>query len=331
MKNIAIIGGSGFVGTRLIDILRSNYSVKNFDKVIGPFNQDITTLLDIRDKQKVINSIHGFDTVILLAAEHRDDISPISLYYDVNVQGTKNVLDAMDKNGIKNIFFTSSVAVYGLDKDNPDEEHPSDPFNHYGKSKWEAEQVLRNWFESDPNNKVLNIIRPTVIFGERNRGNVYNLLSQIQSGRFLMIGNGDNCKSMAYIGNIVAVIKFSIENLVHGYQVFNYVDIPDFNMNQLVGHVKQILHKRNVTIRMPFYIGLLGGYLFDILAMVTNKKYKVSSVRVRKFCATTKFNANKIKQLGFIPPYTLEDGLSKTINYEFVDNTDNDNIVFITH
>ena len=152
----------------------------------------------------------GKQTVVLLAAEHRDDVSPTSLYYDVNVQGTQNVLEAMDVNGVTNIIFTSSVAVYGLNKENPDEDHPADPFNHYGKSKWQAEEVLRAWYNKDPINKSLTIIRPTVIFGERNRGNVYNLLRQIASGKFLMVGKGANCKSMAYIKNIVAFIKFHL-------------------------------------------------------------------------------------------------------------------------
>ena len=131
-------------------------------------------------------------TVVLLAAEHRDDVAPTSLYYDVNVQGTKNVLAAMDKAGVKNIIFTSSVAVYGLNKKNPNEEHAADPFNHYGKSKWQAEEVLREWYRKDAETKSLTIIRPTVIFGERNRGNVYNLLKQIASGNFLMVGKGTN-------------------------------------------------------------------------------------------------------------------------------------------
>ena len=58
--------------------------------------------------------------------------------------------------------------------------------------------------------KAINILRPTVIFGERNRGNVYNLLRQISSGKFLMVGKGENKKSMAYVGNIVAFIKCAI-------------------------------------------------------------------------------------------------------------------------
>jgi UDP-glucose 4-epimerase len=84
----------------------------------------------------------------LLAAEHRDDVTPVSLYYDVNVEGMKNVLEAMEVNNVKRIVFTSSVAIYGLDKNNPDESFPAEPFNHYGKSKWKAmREVLQEWYE----------------------------------------------------------------------------------------------------------------------------------------------------------------------------------------
>ena len=81
------------------------------------------------------------------------------------------------------------------------------PFNHYGKSKLEAESVIKDWYSQEPENRSVTIIRPTVIFGERNRGNVFNLISQICSRKFIMIGNGLNKKSMAYVGNVVAFIK----------------------------------------------------------------------------------------------------------------------------
>lgn len=150
------------------------------------------------------------------------------------------------KNGVKNIIFTSSVAIYGLNKHNPDENHPHDPFNHYGKSKWQAEEVLREWYNKAPTERSLTIIRPTVIFGERNRGNVYNLLKQIAGGKFMMVGAGTNYKSMAYVGNIVEFIKYKLKNVAAGYEVYNYVDKPDLNMNQLVAEVEQSLNKRSL-------------------------------------------------------------------------------------
>ena len=70
-----------------------------------------------------------------------------------------------------------------------------------------AEKVIKEWYENEPDNKSVTILRLTVIFGERNRGNVYNLLKQISSGKFIMIGKGENKKSMAYVGNIAALIK----------------------------------------------------------------------------------------------------------------------------
>ena len=168
-------------------------------------------------------------------------------------------------------YFYSSVAVYGLNKKNPNEEHPADPFNHYGKSKWQAEVVLQGWYKTHPDWNI-NIIRPTVIFGERNRGNVYNLLKQIASGKFLMVGNGNNKKSMAYVGNIVAFTKFLMENKTTGYNVYNYIDKPDFNMNELVGHVSKVLNKHIPTTHFPYWLGMLGGYGFDLLAKITGKK-----------------------------------------------------------
>ena len=119
-NNVLIIGGSGFVGTCLIKRL-NNKSIYNFDKNPSLLFPEITTIGNVLDKSALNNNLQNINTVILLAAEHKDNVYPSSLYYDVNVQGTKNVLDAMDENDVKNIVFTSSVAVYGLNKSNPNE------------------------------------------------------------------------------------------------------------------------------------------------------------------------------------------------------------------
>lgn len=317
MKNIILIGASGFVGTRLIDDSVNQFTFSNLDKNNSAKYSNITTIGDVRDQDFLDENLLNQDTVVLLAAEHRDDVSPVSLYFEVNVQGTKNVLEAMDKNGVKNIIFTSSVAVYGLNKTNPNEEHPADPFNHYGNSKWQAEEVLRDWYQKDPENRSLTIVRPTVIFGENNRGNVYNLLKQIASGKFLMVGKGNNKKSMAYVGNIAAFLKYQLENIKSGYQVFNYVDKPDFSMNELASQVETSLNKNIPSTHFPYWLGMLGGIGFDVLSFITRKKFSVSSVRVKKFCATTQFDAAKAHSNGFKAPFTLSEGLNNTLQYEF--------------
>ncbi len=315
---ITLIGGSGFVGTRLIDLLSQNtFELSNIDKQQSHFFPDITVISDVRDREKLVSLLRGTDVVVLLAAEHRDDVSPISLYYDVNVTGMQNTLVAMEANGVKRIVFTSSVAVYGLNKKNPDENHEKDPFNHYGKSKWLAEMELEKWYQTHPDWNI-NILRPTVIFGERNRGNVYNLLRQISGGKFAMVGKGENKKSMAYVGNIVAFIRFLIEDGKEGYHVYNYIDKPDFSMNELVAHVSKVLNKHIPAVHFPYWLGMTGGYCFDVLAWLTRKKLAISSVRVKKFCATTQFDATKVQHTGFKAPYTLGEGLARTLEFEFV-------------
>ena len=313
---IKVIGGSGFVGTFLIDRL-NGYDVSNLDKKPSLNFQKITTIGDITNKTQV-QIEKNVDCVVLLAAEHKDNVTPTSLYYDVNVQGTKNVLAAMDKSGVKKLIFTSSVAIYGLNKVNPDENHNHDPFNHYGKSKWLAEEVIRDWYFKNPKNKSVSIIRPTVIFGENNRGNVYNLLKQIASGKFLMIGNGKNKKSMAYVLNVVEFIYNRIKKNELGLKIFNYSDKPDYSMNDLIQVVEDEMDNKIPKIHIPYLIGILGGYFFDLLSLLTRKKFPISSVRVRKFCATTQFDSKKAHK-EFNPPYSLRQGLIKTLDTEFKD------------
>ena len=144
-----------------------------------------------------------------------------------------------------------------------------------------------------------------------------------------MVGKGENRKSMAYVGNIVAFVKYMIDDCTNGYNVFNYIDKPDFNMNQLISLVGNVLNKRIPSIHFPYWLGMCGGYCFDLLAKITGKKLPISSVRVKKFCATTEYDASKAMATGFNAPYTLSEGLSRTLEFEFV-HPRKDDVVFKT-
>ena len=123
--------------------------------------------------------------------------------------------------------------------------------------------------------------------------------------------------------NFVEFTKFIIENQTTGYNVYNYIDKPDFDMNQLVNHVSKVLNKHIPTTHFPYWLGMLGGYGFDLLAKITGRKLTISSVRVKKFCATTEFDATKVQQTGFKAPYTLGEGLARTLEFEFIHNASN--------
>jgi nucleoside-diphosphate-sugar epimerase len=348
---VAVVGGSGFVGTRLVKrLLLSGHTVRIADKRPSRDFPDLWFRCDVRNDvdglneypDAHLNEVHpsdiadqstcfgkmrslrevlsGCDVVINLAAEHRDDVSPRTLYDEVNVDGALHVCDACTKLGIHNVIFTSSVAVYGFAPMGTDESGVINYFNDYGRTKWLAEGKYREWLCNDPMNS-LTIIRSTVIFGEGNRGNVYNLLKQIAGGRFPMVGNGKNKKSMNYVENVAAFIEHNLQN-GPGEHLFNYCDTPVYDMNTLVSDVHKYLGKpKKMIFHWPYFLGYYGGICFDCLAFITRKKLPVSSIRVKKFCQNTFFTSSNLAGTGFTPPVRLDDGIQKTVEYEFVKKT----------
>lgn len=328
MRNIYVVGGSGFVGTRLCKIFMklSTDSFHIIDKSISYYFSDKTSIANIRYPID-INLIKDSSIIINLAAEHRDDVTPKSLYDETNVQGAINICDIARKKNISKIIFTSSVAVYGFAPLGTNESGKIAPFNDYGRTKWEAEKIYKDWQSEDPENRTLVIVRPTVIFGERNRGNVFNLLRQIASGKFIMVGDGLNRKSMAYVENVAAFIEYSL-SFKPGIHIYNYIDKPDFTMNQLVGHVNKLLGRSvEIKIRLPFWVGFTLGKIFDALAFLVKKKFAISSIRVKKFCANSVYES-AIDKTGFVPPVPLMEAIEKTVRYEFIEDHQSEQVFY---
>lgn len=315
---VTIIGGSGFIGTKLCALLKSRGAEFNIVDMRSSITfPEFSFIRDIRSPA-FSEGVKLYNALINLAAEHKDDVSPKSLYYETNVEGARNVCEVASKNDIKKIIFTSSVAVYGFAPIGTGENGVINPFNDYGKSKWEAEKVYRDWQLKEPSKRTLVIVRPTVVFGERNRGNVFNLLRQIAVGKFIMIGNGRNRKSMAYVENVAAFLDHSL-GFDPGVHVFNYIDKPDFTMNKLVSHVNGLLGRSTaIKARIPYTLGLVIGFSFDLISKVFGKKFPISSIRVRKFCANSVYESS-ISSTGFLPPVTLMDAIQRTVIFEFVE------------
>lgn len=305
---IAITGASGFIGQRLIALLQ------NAGHECVTIDLRAPSPIDILDLPALTAALKGCDAVYALAAEHRDDVTPRSRYYDVNVKGTQNICEACDAAGIKRVIFTSSFAVYGLNASKPDELSKTAPFNDYGQSKLEGEEVLQKWAKKTDGAQ-LTIVRPVVVFGEGNRGNVYTLVNQIASGKFLMVGSGRNKKSMAYVGNVAAFLQYILNDKGNG-EIYNYADGPDFTMNDLTNVIcTRLGFAKPKTI--PYAIGLGAGMTFDVIARMTGRKFPISAVRVQKFCADTTSNAGKAMRTGFVPPYSMEEGFARFIAADF--------------
>ena len=325
-KKITVIGGSGFVGTNLcrqLSLKQQDFEIIDL-KMSNQFPEKCK-IADVRDAETLRKTITG-DVVVNLAAVHRDDVPDKLEYQRTNVDGAENVALVCEEKGIDKIVFTSTVAVYGFAEPGTDESGAIKPFNEYGRTKFEAEEKLRKWQSKDGNSLI--IVRPTVIFGEGNRGNVYNLLNQIASGKFLMVGKGKNKKSMAYIGNVVAFLE-ACTVTDQKYGLYNYVDTPDLTMNQLVSQVRAKLKgKIGVGPRLPYWLGLLLGYTADLVAKIIGKNLPVSSIRVRKFASSTEFKSANASLDNFEAPFLLSDGVERTLQSEFISPEPNMEIFF---
>jgi nucleoside-diphosphate-sugar epimerase len=322
LSEICLIGGSGFVGSEVSRILQKDgkpFFVSDLRRPSEPHEFEygdvsLLTVADFADRE--------FNTIINLAAEHRDDVKPLERYWQVNVDGARRVCDVARRKGVSRLVFTSSVAIYGFAPPNTGEGGAPNYFNEYGKTKYYAEELYKEWQAEDPANRSLVIVRPTVIFGPGNRGNVYNLLRQIARRRFVMFGSGLNVKSMAYVENVA---KFLVQCTSEkpGVYIYNYIDKPDLSMNQLVEVARKTLFdKSGVGLGMPGFLGITIGVGFDLLAWLIRRPLPISRIRVKKFMATTQFSS-AVSKTGFEAPYTLAEGLEKTLRYEFLeDNRD---------
>lgn len=316
---VLVLGGSGFIGTRLCERFKNSKTpFKILDKRQSfrfKKNYVFSDVRSLNDLELNIDSL-THKVLINLAAEHRDDVYPKSLYHDVNVQGAKNICAIARRKKIKTIIFTSSVAVYGLSIDEASEKSKARPFSDYGQTKYEAEKIYKLWQSEESKSRTLVIIRPTVVFGEQNRGNVYNLFKQIAINKFFMIGDGNNKKSIAYVENVAAFIEYSMK-FRPGIHVFNYVDKPDFSMNELVNLVKKVLNKKPVSgPHIPVIFGIILGRLFDVFSFITRKKLILSYIRIKKFCSNSTYKS-LVSSVGFKPIIPLEQAITNTINYEF--------------
>jgi nucleoside-diphosphate-sugar epimerase len=314
---IGIIGGSGFIGTALARTLAAQgHAIRVIDLEPSRAYPDLWRRADVRDLPALSDAVAGCTTLYHLAAEHRDDVRPATLYHDVNVGGAHHVCAAAEAHGIDRIVFTSTVAVYGDADRELDETAPLRPFNEYGRTKAQAEEVFRDWAARAPERSLV-IVRPTVVFGPGNRGNVYTLLAQIARGRAIVIGDGQNRKSLAYVENVADFLAHAL-TFEPGVQVYNYADKPDPDMNQLVSLAGQTLGVGGGRpLRLPYGLGLGAGLGCDLMARLTGRRFPVSSARVRKYAANTQFANARCLATGFTPRHDLNAALVAVIRQEF--------------
>ncbi|MCC7387715.1 MAG: NAD(P)-dependent oxidoreductase [Phycisphaerales bacterium] len=318
---ILVTGGSGFIGSYFIERLSSEgHELVILDLIDPPawYPRHTYKKGDVRDPAAVKRAMAGCDRVIHLAAAHHDFGIEHDTYYAVNETGSRVLCDGADELGVRDITFYSTVAVYGDAPEPHHEDSPTAPNSPYGGSKLKGEAVFRAWTEKGGGRRAL-IIRPTVTFGVRNFANMYSLIRQIASGRYLEFGEGGNIKSLSYVENIVEATLFLLgkpAGELAPFEVFNYIDKPDLTSRQITHAVYLSLGKGEPRFTMPMWVGLLLALPFDIVIALTGKNLPISSARLKKlYEVQTKFEADKLARAGYTPRIPLVEGIDKMVKW----------------
>ncbi len=317
--NILITGGTGFVGTAFRTALaKRGHSFVSFD--LHPPDQPAGEYIrgDVRDPPALTAAMKNVDAVIHLAAAHHDFGISRETFEAVNIEGTQNVCTAMCECGVKKLVFYSTVALYGSKAGIATESSAPAPESDYGRTKLGAEAECRKWSESNQQNHCL-ILRPTVIFGPGNFANMYSLIRQVESGKFLRVGAMENIKSLAYVDNIVAAtlsLWLDKPEKLDGFEIFNYVDQPDLTSRQIVEAIYSGLGRKPPAFFVPYLIARLLVVPFDLIIKLTGKNLPVSSARIRKLAkANTQFDASRIHDLIEIETRSVQSGIREMVEW----------------
>ena len=287
-------GASGFLGSNIIQLLNGAYNIISVglspqDTYLVDIATDIPTFIDAFDV--VFHAAGKAHSVPKTEAEKR-------LFFDVNLQGTKNLCTALERSGIPKAFiFISTVAVYGCDSgENITEEHPLNGTTPYALSKIKAEKYLQGWCAM--HNVKLSILRPSLIAGANPPGNLGAMIRGIRNGKYLSIAGGKARKSVLMVQDIANLLPMLIEkggiyNVCDSYQ-------PSFRELEMV-ICKQLSRKGPISI--PYWLAKSMAVVGDCLG----EKAPINSLKLRKITSSLTFSNEKaMRELGWKPMNVLK-------------------------
>lgn len=322
---ILITGAAGFIGSHLVDHLLSNgvspskirlliLPGESLDNLPPDVDFDIIWG-DIRDEDIVKKAMRGITVVYHLAAKIDFDGKSYEDYKDVNVDATRLLVEACKNKKITKFVFFSSIAVHGLpagmgDIVNFDESKPSSYTNLYGKSKWEAENVIRDAHTSQ--GLPYAIIRPASVYGPREKGPTLALYRAIANKHFLFIGDGKNKMHYVYVTDLVAAARLAEKSRkTHGEYIIAGPKPTPFNI--IVAQVAKSINVSTPNIRIPTTLAMLLAHVLSWVGKLLGISVPLFPSRVKTMTTSYYYNITKAqKELSYKPKVTFSRGAALT-------------------
>lgn len=327
MLNVVIFGGAGFIGAHFARHMINSHGAKNvyiYDreptsakesefrkKMIMGFSQIKIIEGDVResidwDPDEAIDLIANF------AAVHREPGHENFEYYECNLLGAVNVCDWAERIKCNTILFSSSIAPYGPSEEARDERSLPVPTTAYGGSKLVAEKIHQIW-QAQEKVRQLVIVRPGVVFGPGEGGNVSRLIRAVRKRYFVYIGNRKTRKAGIYVKELCRAMTWVLNSekaRANGVTLFNMSMSPSPSIEEYVDSIAREAQINVVIPRVPSSFLFFVAHFIDIIAKPLKISHPFSPVRIRKLIRSNNILPMYLIENGYDYKYSLDEAFS---------------------
>jgi nucleoside-diphosphate-sugar epimerase len=315
---ILVTGGTGFTGTALVERLcRDGHAVVALDYKEGLACDALRALGaeviigSVTDRSAVERSMRGVEFVFHLAAAFRELNVPNSFYDEVNVAGTRVVLEAARQAGVRKFVYCSTCGVHGnIDHPPAGEDAPIQPADYYQRTKYEAEPLVKEFGRSGMETVIL---RPAAIYGPGDPERFFLIFKRVAKGSFPMFGNGRTLYHPLYIDNLVDAFLLCMPPGAGEGREYLIADERYYPIEEIVRAVGRAL---GVPVRIRHYPVLpvvVAGHICEAVCKPFGVTPPIFPRRVDWYRQNRAFDITRAKrELGYQPQVELDDGLRRT-------------------
>ncbi|MDP3842560.1 MAG: NAD(P)-dependent oxidoreductase [Oxalobacteraceae bacterium] len=328
-KKCVIFGGAGFIGCHmarfmldhgfagqiyLADIRKPNQAAGGMwlDQALADGRIRVVAV-DVRQPVDNPELPSHADLVFNLAAVHREPGHEAREYFETNILGAQNVCNWADQVGCSRVVFTSSISPYGPVEMPTDEKALTVPLTPYGSSKLVAEKIHEAWLAADSKQRRLVIVRPGVVFGPGEGGNVTRMVRAVLGRYFFYMGNRDTIKAGIYVKELCGAIAWAlgkVENEPRGVLIFNGTFGPPPTVEKFANTILKVVDRNLFIPTVPFALLFGAATLIDVFMRPLGVRHPFSPVRIRKLVRSNYIVPGRLMNDGYQYSYTLEQALA---------------------
>ncbi len=323
-----VTGGTGFLGSHIVEeLVESNYDVRVLARKSSNTTQlpnNVEVVEGDITLPETLNSAMQDVEVIFNNAAIMDDWESWSKLVPINVEGTRNILDAARKIDISKIAHTSSCALYGFpnSKKPITEDFPQKPYGDYQKSKWAAEQIVDDYVDTYGMDIVS--VRPPFILGSRDQYTTPSFVDAIQKGEMVVIGNGKQIQSVVHARDAAHCLRLAAEHPNIQGEAFNVTSF-DLSAEELYTRYAEMLAEKSSFRHIPYRVVWVFGAVSEGFAKLRRKKESplMSIFRVKLLGTNYLIDSTKAKEkLGYQPRFDAETTIYDSLKSYFSQHPD---------